>query len=561
LLSRLFIKNIAVIESAEIEFGKGFNILTGETGAGKSIIIDSLNMLRGDRTDRDIIRTGEQRARVDGVFAIDSETERILDNEFGIESADGELIISREISVDGKNNIRVNGMPVIGSVLREIGTRLINIHGQNDNTSLLAKKTHLSLLDAAAGAELESVLDQYRQIHDEILKKKARLEAINTDEREKSRRLDMLNFQIDEIEAADLQVGEDDELSEHRAFLENAGKIAENTRSAYTLLYEGDDIQKSANDLLWDGISRIGEVAEYDGELKKIHDGLSDLVYEVSDKVRSLRKYIDGLSYEPYELEQVEDRLNLIYNLKRKYGMTIELVLKYLTDAREEADSIVRSDEIAKELEAELETLIIRRNELSQKLTEIRTEFGKKLSSRIEQQLKDLDMARVKFRVKIEDTDYNTKGKDDVEFLICTNVGEDFKPLIKIASGGELSRIMLAVKSVLTEADIEKTLVFDEIDSGVSGQAAQRIGEKLRNISKNSQIICITHLPQIAALATEHYLIEKNVENGRTLTKVKHLDGEERAYEIARTLGGAQVTDITMANARELLKQAEKLSE
>jgi len=205
--------------------------------------------------------------------------------------------------------------------------------------------------------------------------------------------------------------------------------------------------------------------------------------------------------------------------------------------------------------------LIIRRNELSQKLTEIRTEFGKKLSSRIEQQLKDLDMARVKFRVKIEDTDYNTKGKDDVEFLICTNVGEDFKPLIKIASGGELSRIMLAVKSVLTEADIEKTLVFDEIDSGVSGQAAQRIGEKLRNISKNSQIICITHLPQIAALATEHYLIEKNVENGRTLTKVKHLDGEERAYEIARTLGGAQVTDITMANARELLKQAEKLSE
>ncbi len=556
MLNRLFIKNIAVIENAEIEFENGFNILTGETGAGKSIIIDSVNILKGERASKELIRSGEQKARVDGVFTVDVDTQRLLSDEFGIEAEDGQILISREITADGKNNIRINGMPAIGSVLKEVGAHLVTIHGQHDNTSLLAKKTHLKLLDSAAGEELSKTLNEYKDIYNKVREKIAELESIETDEQEKTRRLDMLTFQIDEIEAAALQIGEDDELFEKKAFLENAGRIAENTQSAYGLLYEGDETGKSANDLLWDGINALGDVAEYDAELKKIHEGLTDLGYEISDKVRNLRKYIDTLTFEPYELEQVEDRLDLIYNLKRKYGSTIELVLKYLQDAKEESDNIVRSDERAEELKNEIASLEEKRNLLADKLTHIRTKTGATLSKQIEEQLADLNMAKVRFSVNIQETDYGANGKDDVEFLICTNVGEDFKPLTKIASGGELSRIMLAVKNVLTMGEGAKTLVFDEIDTGVSGSAAQKIGEKLRAISSANQVICITHLPQIASLAKTHYLIEKNVENDRTLTTVKRLEGEDRVLEIARTLGGAEVTEITKANARELLKQA-----
>lgn len=556
MLNRLFIKNIAVIENAEIEFENGFNILTGETGAGKSIIIDSVNILKGERASKELIRTGEQKARVDGVFTVDVDTQRLLSDEFGIEAEDGQILISREITADGKNNIRINGMPAIGSVLKEVGAHLVTIHGQHDNTSLLAKKTHLKLLDSAAGDELSKTLNDYKDIYNKVREKIAELESIETDEQEKTRRLDMLTFQIDEIEAAALQIGEDDELFEKKAFLENAGRIAENTQSAYGLLYEGDETGKSANDLLWDGINALGDVAEYDAELKKIHEELTDLGYEISDKVRSLRKYIDTLTFEPYELEQVEDRLDLIYNLKRKYGSTIELVLKYLQDAKEEADNIVRSDERAEELKNEIASLEEKRNLLADKLTHIRAKTGGNLSKQIEEQLADLNMAKVRFSVNIQETDYGANGKDDVEFLICTNVGEEFKPLTKIASGGELSRIMLAVKNVLTMGEGAKTLVFDEIDTGVSGSAAQKIGEKLRTISSTNQVICITHLPQIASLAKTHYLIEKNVENDRTLTTVKRLEGEDRVLEIARTLGGAELTEITKANARELLKQA-----
>ncbi|MBR2477217.1 MAG: DNA repair protein RecN [Clostridia bacterium] len=558
MLNRLFIKNIAVIESAEIEFRNGFNILTGETGAGKSIIIDSVNILKGERASKDLIRSGEQKARVDGVFTIDVDTQRFLSDEYGIEAEDGQILISREITADGKNNIRINGMPTIGSVLKEVGANLVTIHGQHDNTSLLAKKTHLALLDGAAGDDVANTLLEYKTVYDEIKKKETELDSIETDEQEKTRRLDMLSFQIDEIEGAMLEVGEDDELFERKAFLENAGKIAENTQEAYAFLYDGDQSGKSANDMLWDGINALGQVAEYDAELKKIYDELSDLGYEISDKFRNLRKYIDGLTYEPHELEEVEDRLDLIYNLKRKYGSTIELILKYLADAKVESENIIRSDERVHELKEEIEKLCKKRDDIADKLTSLRKSAGEKLSFDIETQLADLNMAKVKFTVKIEEGEYTAKGKDDVEFMICTNVGEDFKPLTKIASGGELSRIMLAIKSVLTAGENASTLVFDEIDAGVSGSAAQKIGEKLRAISLENQVICITHLPQIAALADIHFLIEKNVVNDRTLTTVKSLEGEDRVRELARTLGGATVTEVTMANARELLNQAKQ---
>lgn len=556
MLGRIFIKNVAVIESAEIEFGPSFNILTGETGAGKSIIIDSFNLLRGQRADKDIIRTGEQKARVDGVFTIDADTERILAEEYGIEGNDGEVLITREISADGKNTIRINGLPTTGGVLKEVGEYLINIHGQHENTTLLSKKNHLRMLDAVSGKEAEDIIAKYGKVHNLIKEKEDMLQSVKSDEQEKIRRLDMLKFQIDEIEAADLTVGEDEELNDRRITLENAERIAGNAQSAYASLYDGDDRQRSANDLLWDGLNTLGEVAEYDGELKAIHEELNDLVYELSDKIRSLRKYIDSLTYEPYELQQVEDRLDLIYNLKRKYGATIEEVLEYLGKARAEADSITRADEIAAELETELIHLKRDREKLADELTALRSRQGKILSGRIEKELAELDMARVKFTVKIEQTDYTARGRDDVEFLICTNVGEEFKPLTKIASGGELSRIMLAVQTVLNSDSGVKTLVFDEIDTGVSGHAAQRIGEKLKAISQSGQIICITHLPQIAAMADDHYLIEKTVSDGRTVTNVEHLSHDKRIYELARTLGGQTVTDITLANAEELLKQA-----
>ncbi len=556
MLNRLFIKNIAVIEQAEIEFSNGFNILTGETGAGKSIIIDSVNMLKGERASRELIRSGESKARVDGLFTIDADTQSFLSVEFGIEAEDGQILISREITAEGKNNIRINGVPAISSVLKEVGAQLVTIHGQHDNTSLLSKKTHINLLDAAAGDGLLKILEEYKAVYNKTKQKISELESIETDEQEKTRRLDMLQFQIDEIEGANLQPGEDDELFEKKSFLENAGRIAENTQSAYGCLYEGDDAGKSANDLMWDGINALGEVADFDGQLKKLHEELTDLGYEISDKVRVLRKYIDTLTYEPYELEQVEDRLDLIYNLKRKYGSTIELILKYLNDARSESENIIRSDERAAELKAEIESLKAERNQLADEITSLRKTAGADLSKQIEAQLADLNMAKVRFDVEIREAEFNSRGRDDVEFLICTNVGEDFKPLSKIASGGELSRIMLAVKSVLTMGDSSKTLVFDEIDTGVSGGAAQKIGEKLKGISRDSQVICITHLPQIAALADSHYLIEKNVSDGRTQTTVNLLEGEDRVSELARTLGGAQVTDITLANARELLRQA-----
>ena len=557
MLSSLFIKNIAVIESAQIEFENGFNILTGETGAGKSIIIDSLNILKGERASRELIRSGEQKARVDGVFNIDAETQRYLSDEYGIEAEEGQVVISREITADGKNNIRINGVPQIASVLKEIGESLVTIHGQHDNTSLLAKKTHLNLLDNFAGDDLFETLTEYKKIYNELKEKNSQLLSIQTDEQEKTRRLDMLSFQIDEIENASLTVGEDDELIEKKAFLENAGKIAEKTQSAYFYLFEGGDMQRSANDTLWDGIGELGDVADYDGELKKLHEELSGLGYEISDKMRTLRKYIDSLTFEPHELEEVEDRLDLIYNLKRKYGSTIELVLKYLDDAKAESENIIHSDEAAEKLRYEIEKLSVKQKELGDKLTGIRKKAGSDLSKLIEGELAELNMEKVRFFVKIEDSEYLPSGKDDIEFLICTNVGEDFKPLTKIASGGELSRIMLAIKSVLSAGENSKVLVFDEIDSGVSGSAAQKIGEKLRGISKGNQVICITHLPQIAALAKNHYLIEKAVENGRTKTSVTLLDGEERVKELARTLGGAIVSDITLANARELLKQGE----
>ena len=559
MLRNLAIQNIAVIDRADIEFTDGCNILTGETGAGKSIIIDALGLLCGGSTSRELIRAGEKSARVDGLFSVSPAVASILEEQFGIVAEDGEVLISREMSIDGKNTVRVCGAMATAAMLRSIGALLVSIHGQHDNISLLSKKTHIRLLDAFGGEEAGRALAEYHAVHNKVLQVKQELEALHTDEQEKRRRADMLSYQVEEIALADLTVGEEEELEERRAFLSNAQHIANAVEAAYAVLYEGGEGGVSAHDLLWDGIQQLEGVAEFDRALKELHATLADVGYTLTDTVRQLKRYCDTMAVDSGELERVEDRLEILYGLKRKYGATVAQVLEYADQARAELDTIIHADEYAGKLEAELESLEKQRQRAAAVLTAVRTKAARLLEGQIAQELADLDMQKVAFSVHIEPSAYEMDGADDVEFLIRTNVGEELRPLAKIASGGELSRIMLAIKSVLHGGDMVETLVFDEVDAGVSGRAAQKLGEKLYAISRRAQVICITHLPQVAALADRHFQIEKQVEHGRTHTHVVPLDDSGRAKELARSLGGAQITDLTIQNAQELMKQARQV--
>ena len=556
MIRQLMIKNIAVIDSADIEFDKGFNVLTGETGAGKSIIIDSLNMLKGERASKNIIRNGENSAKVSAILSVGEEAAKEIYDATGIQADDGELLISREITLDGKNNIRVNGAPVTLSMLKIIGESLITIHGQHDNTSLLSKKTHIVFLDRFARTENE--LDAYKLAHRAYKETEQKLDELCTDSQDKARRADMLRFQADEIAGAMLSPGEDTELEERKNILENARSIADSVNKAYALMYDSGDYGQSAYDMLWNGIDELEDAADIDKTLGEIHTSLKDAGYTIEDSLRRLKRYIDNISFDREGLDEIEDRLDLIFNLKRKYGNTIEDILSYYDKISAELDNIDNSEELTKHLEEDLKKYEKQRLLAAQKLTKARQKAGADLSELIEKELADLDMSKVKISVRITPCDYREDGADDVEFLICTNIGEDFKPLAKIASGGELSRIMLAIKSVLAHCETPDTLIFDEVDTGVSGHAAQSLGAKLCHMSNKAQVLCITHLPQIAAMAHEHYLIEKNVVNHRTVTSVTKLDTEQRTDELARTLGGAVITDITRQNARELLSQAEE---
>ncbi len=559
MLRHLSIQNIAVIDRSELAFADGCNILTGETGAGKSIIIDALGLLCGSRTSRELIRTGEKSARVDGLFSVSPAVAAALEEQFGILAEDGEVLISREIGADGKNTVRVCGAIATAAMLRDIGAMLVSIHGQHDNTSLLNKKTHIRLLDAFGGEAADRALADYQAVHTKAAQVSAKLEALRTDEQEKRRRADMLSYQVEEIELAGLTDGEEEELEERRAFLSNAQHIADAVEAAYAALYEGDEGGASAHDLLWDGIQQLEGVAEFDRELKELHTALADIGYTLTDTVRQLKRYCDTMAVDSGELERVEDRLEVLYGLKRKYGATVAQVLEYADKARAELDTIIHADEYAAELEEELESLEKQRQQAAAVLTDVRTKAACLLEEQISQELADLDMKKVAFSVRLTPTSYGADGADDVEFLIRTNVGEELRPLAKIASGGELSRIMLAIKSVLHGGDMVETLVFDEVDAGVSGRAAQKLGEKLYAISQRAQVICITHLPQVAAMADRHFQIEKQVEDGRTRTHVVLLDDSGRARELARSLGGAQITDLTIQNAQELMKQAQEV--
>lgn len=557
MLKALSIKNIAVIENVNIDFEPGFNILSGETGAGKSIIIDSLNLLKGERAQKNIIRNGETKARVDGIFELSEEAAGEISEILGID-AEEELLISREISADGKGSVRVNGVPVTLSMLKSAGEGLITIHGQHDNTNLLSKKTHIKFLDSYGSEKILKAKEEYLSLHREITNIEKAIANADTDEKDKEKRAELLTFQIEEIDMSSVYVGEDDELEERKNVLENAYKIASGTSKAYASLYEGTDMGQSAYDALWTALKAIESLTQYDKALEEIYTSLSDASDAISEGARFLKNYCDGIESTGGELDDIESRLEDIQTLKIKYGSTIELILKKRDEMEEELSSINSGAERLQELKNSLDRLLPKREKAAKNLTELRKSYAKKLSEEITLSLTELCMPSVKFDTDFKESDYKSDGKDEVEFLICTNAGEGLKPLTDIASGGELSRIMLAIKGSLADSEDSHLMIFDEVDTGVSGAAAQKIGEKLWKTSKGGQVICITHLPQIAAMADSHYLIEKHTDGERTKTTVKLLSKEERTREVARTLGGTQITDAAINNASELIRIAEE---
>lgn len=553
MLSNLQIENIAVIKSASIDFENGFNVMTGETGAGKSIVIDSLNAILGERTSRELIRSGADSASVCAEFQNVGDNVKNELEKLGIEK-DDTLIVSRKLTPDGKNVCRINGMPATVSMLKALGVQLVNIHGQLDNQSLLSPETHCSFIDKLAGSGRE--LNEFKELYSLYIKKENELKSLNTDVNEKNRRLDILNYQIEEIQKADIRPGEKDELTEKLGFLRNAEKVLDLLHTAYAAL-NGDGEMPGAADVAADAASKLLSAADYSSDFTETANGVNDAAMNLSAYTEELRDKIYSLDYDPNETERAEERLDVIYRLSQKYGDSEEDILAYLENAEKERDALSFSGERAEQLRAETERAYNEALAAAKKLSEIRIEAGKKFSADVERELAFLDMPSVKFIVNDSVGEIYENGIDNIEFLLSANIGEEPKPLSKIASGGELSRIMLAIKCVLSELDDIDTLIFDEIDSGVSGRAALKIAAKMKELSKTHQVICVTHLAQIAAFADEHKLISKEEKDGRTYTCIVSLDYNGRKYELARIMGGLTVTQSILNSAEELLSSAE----
>lgn len=568
MLLQLEIHNVALIDSVAIEFGRGLNILTGETGAGKSIIIDSINTLLGDRISRDLIRTGKEKASVEAVFNVDDlKLEKMLED-FGIEpEEDGTLIISREFNILGKNICRINGKIVTVSVLKEIGSYLIDIHGQHDNQSLLRSEYHIDLLDAFGGERILQLKKEFSELlsrQKDIIRK---LNSLSGDKAERAKKIDFIRYQIDEIKKAKLKPMEDEELSQQKVLLGNSEKIISAMSQAYDLLYSGVNIRNSANDCINEALAKLDSISSFSekyGEMAKRLQDLSYLLSDITDEIRVLR---DETEFDPDLLEQIEERLDLIYKLKRKYGATIEEILEYCRKLENELDLILMNEEEAEKLEKELKSLNSSLLSTGKLLNKERNKAARLLEDSICKELNDLEMKGTSFKVniEIEEIEENTKeprffnnGMDRVEFLISPNIGEALKPLSKIASGGEMSRIMLAIKTILANVDNIPTLIFDEIDNGISGRASQKVGEKLSYISRNHQVICVTHLAQIACMADSHFMIEKSTVDSSTRTDVRRLSDEEIKNEISRIIGGTNISEITKKHAEEMISFARR---
>ena len=549
MLSCLQIENVAVIQKAEVHFQPGLNVLTGETGAGKSILIDSINAILGNRTSKDLVRTGASKAVIRASFA--QIPDAVLDKleAAGYERA-AELLLSREITAEGKSSCRINGMPTTAAVLRELCGGLININGQHDSVGLLNPAHHLSILDDYA--QNAKLYQEYYVLYRSLVKVKKELDAMITDEAEKQRRIDLLSYQVQEIEEAGLTAGEEQTLEARRKVLANASTIRDRVAKAHALL-SGDDDTPGAVDLLGEASNAMDTAAQLDESLSGVSGTLMDLYYSAKDAAAELIDRLDAYDTNDAELDEIEQRLDLLYRLKRKYGDTVEDIIAFGQKAREELEQIQFSEQRHDQLQAEKLRLYGLAREKAEALTQTRLKAFDELNARITDTLQFLNMPGVRMTLHHARGPLASHGQDSVEFYISTNAGEAPKPLARIASGGELSRITLAIKNALADRDAVPTVIYDEIDSGVSGKAAGRIGEVLRQSARGHQILCITHTAQIAALADCHLLIQKNVTNDRTYTEIHPLDTEGRVEALARLISGDHVTGLSRANAREML--------
>jgi len=552
MLTQLHIENIAVIERADINFGSGFNVLTGETGAGKSMVIDSILAILGERTYRDIIRTGEKKAVVSALFR----DVHSVCSDLG-EDSDGELLLSREIYADGRNVCRINGKVSALPVLRSIGSRLLNIHGQHDGQKLLLEEHHIKYLDGYA--QCDKLLENYGAAWQKWKDISGELERMTIDEREKERLIEILNYQINDIDSSELEIGEDERVEARRKLLQSAAKISGNIAKALAAL-DGDDENSGATALLSRAATSLDSISGYSEEIDKTAEKLEELKYLAEDASSVLDDVLRQMEFSPGELEELDNRHDTIYRMKKKYGGSIEAVLEFRDKCVSELDSIVFSDKKIAQLEKERDQAYSELAALAKELTSVRNEAAVGLSKDVAEQLSGMDMHGVQFYAHMEPLETpGPNGAESVSFLLSANIGEQPRPLARIASGGELSRIMLALQNVLTRNDEADTLIFDEVDAGISGRAAQAVAKKLAALAQNKQVICVTHLPRIASFGTEHFLIEKGTRDGRTYTSVTLLDTEGRKKELVRMTGGTLLTDAALENADELLKSAAEM--
>jgi len=577
MLSELTIQDFAIIDQLHLRFGSGFNVLTGETGAGKSIIIDAVSLLLGGRGDADFVRAGADRAAIEGVFVLDDEIETLVNpllEQDGLEGDEaGVLILAREIRLEGRNVCRVNGRAVSLKVLSSIGQHLVDIHGQTEHLSLMRVREHVDLLDRYG--ELWPLRDEVSHLAGDLRAVRRELASLRHDERELARRMDLLEYQVGEIEAARLEAGEEEQLVQERTRLSNAEQLRVLTDEAYQAFYQGGEEQASAVDLVQAAVRSLGRLARLDSSTAALGEAAETIGFQLEDLAESLRAYRDQIEFNPRRLNQVEERLALIHSLQRKYGDSIEEVLAYAERARQELDVIEHSEERIADLEAEEERLLREIGRVGAELSQRRREAGERLAAGIEAELEALSMARARFGVdlawrNVEDGAYvegqrvafDSTGLDRVEFLVAPNVGEPLKPLVRIASGGETSRLMLALKTVLAQADRTPTLIFDEIDAGIGGRVGSVVGRKLWGLTvgdggkvRDHQVLCVTHLPQLASYGDWHFRVQKGIVGERTVTDVQSLAGEGREQELAGMLG--TITDRTQASAREMLAASE----
>ena len=557
MLSLLHIENIALIQSADIRFEPGFNVLTGETGAGKSIVIDSIGAVLGERTSRELIRTGAKSALVTAVSTQVPPLPWLEEN--GFPTGEEELLLQRELQGDGRNVCRIDGKLVTVAQLRELGRQLLNIHGQHDGQQLLDPASHLGYLDQFGGCQplLESYQEAYRKWHDI----RREMDKLQMDEAERSRRVDTLNYQIQELERAQLKAGEDEELSARRTLLRSAGRLMEAVQSAEFAL-SGDEDRDGACSLIAQAEGEVQGVSSISPELGELSEKLTALRCAADDAADTLRDLSRSFDFSPGELDQVEERLDLLYRLRKKYGPTVEDMLSYLERCRKELDQIQYADDTLARLEKDLKKAQKEAARRGEVLSQARREAAGALQARVQEELRQLDMPKVQFQTEFTpkggEAGMDETGLDEVQFLMSANLGEALKPIQKVASGGELARIMLALKNVLAEGDQIGTLVFDEVDTGVSGRAAQKVAEKMAQVARGKQVLCVTHLPQIAAMADTHFSVQKGEREGRTYPRLERLDRPQRREELARLIGGASITPSLLESAEELLRQAEQ---